>query len=623
MKKHTIRVISAGISLLICMGLVGCGSNDSNTGYAGKGMVYLNYSNGQGKDLQYNNKLYGMNCSNDKEGADPGCFYVSKEEDPEWGGYYYLYQGGCIKDSGMTVTAKAFADRGIDNFGIGCFRSKDLYSWESCGSVRKGSSYVLELYKDDWPKTTFYAPECIRNPKDGKYYLYFSASAAQDWGVSGMSDSSNPYDRFHLAVAVSDTPAGPFHIIYDIDKATGKRIPTINFHTGCNTKYPWAAIDVSPFFDDNGDFYLYFNKHADDHYSSLNGVWGMKMNSMSAPDYSTVSCLSAPGKVSASNTPGQIEEFDTAYESYFDSTEGSINEAPFMYKHKGKYYLTYASNGFGSIAYSVHQAVSDSPLSNFKKLSMEQGNPVLNGSLHGQINGSAHHALVKNGDELWIVYHKHNTTQEYSKGRDRSIAVDRVNFVKNSEGLDVLTANGPSVTLQWLPENISGYKNLAKTAKIEVSNGKGEKYLTDTVLPYYEVTSNNVLSLDKGNLTVTLKWDNPVSVSSVMIYNAYDVNKAFSKIERLKFKLAEKPKWASSKYAYAVIDDLKVSDKYWNKESKEYIQCSPAVAEFEAMKITELQFTIKEDARLVTFNKLGKKQTALNLSEIVVLGVNG
>ena len=608
MRKKLSRIITLILATAMLLGIAGCGLEKSASS------VYLNYATGLGDDLQYNNKLYGMNGSNDKEGADPGCFYVSEEEDPEWGGYYYMYQGG-----NTAVSEKEFTDRGVESIAISCYRSKDLYKWESVGTARKGG-YVLELYEEDWPKTLLYAPEVIRNPSDGKYYLYFNASADADWGVESMSSSDNPYDRFYLAVAVADTPIGPFKMIYDIDEATGKRMPTINFQTGCNTKYPWAAIDVSPFFDDDGSFYLYFNKHSDDHYGHLNGIWGMKMKSMSEPDYSTVSCLASPGKVTASNTPGNIEEFNVDGEKYYDPTESGINEAPFMMKHNGKYYLTYASNGFGNVAYSVHQAISDSPLSGFVKLSQELGNPVLNGSIHGQLNGTAHHSLMRNGDEIWIIYHKHNTLREYWMGRERSIAVDRVNFVTNSEGVDVLTANGPSVTLQWLPESISGYKNLAQTAKIEVTTGTGKEYLNDTVLPYYAVTQDHVLSTEKGDITITLSWDEPVSVSSVMIYNSYDVNKAFSKISDMRFKLAEKPKWASQDYEYAVIKDLMVPDKYWKAESKEYVQCSPAVAEFEPIMITELKITIAEEDRLLLIDKLGNKQTGLNLSEIVVLG---
>ena len=236
------------------------------------------------------------------------------------------------------------------------------------------------------------------------------------------------------------------------------------------------------------------------------------------------------------------------------------------------------------------------------------------------MNGTAHHAIVKNGEELWIVYHQHSSTVGFSEGWERSISADRVNFVTNGEGEQVLTANGPSKILQWLPESVSGYQNLAAEAEIEVSNGAGKEYLTDQVLPFYTVTNQSVLAVDKGDLTITMKWEKPVSVSSVMVYNSDDLYSAFSKITRMRFTLAEQPEWASKDYKYAVIEDVKVSERYWDEEANRYITCAPAVAEFEPVMITELQITINEADRLVSTSKTGEKATALRLSEIVVLG---
>ena len=128
------------------------------------------------------------------------------------------------------------------------------------------------------------------------------------------------------------------------------------------------------------------------------------------------------------------------------------------------------------------------------------------------------------------------------------------------------------------------------------------------------------MSTEKNDVTITLTWDEPVSVSSVMVYDAYDVYKAFSKVAKMEFKLAERPKWAKQDYDYAVIEDLQLPDRYWDADTEKYIQCSPAVAEFDPIKITELKITINEEDRLISEDKLGDKVTALNLSEIVVLG---
>lgn len=568
--------------------------------------LHLDYKTGLGTDLEYNNKLYGMNLSNDIEGADPGCIYISEEEDPAWGGYYYMYRSGSTADYSYTLPAK-LRDQGISHMAFLCCRSKDMYNWELTGALDAGYSLLVET--EDWCQESFWAPEVIRNPNDGKYYMYFSANWPKGYGVEGMSDSDNKFDRLTLGVAVSDSPTGPFDVLYETDTATGKRTPTINLHTGCNTAYPWAAIDASPFFDEDGTLYLYFNKHTDDHYSQLNGVWGMKMESMTKPDYNTVVCLAIPGYAAVSSTPGSIESVSKGT-AYYDS-EGGINEAPGMLKHNGRYYLTYASNGYGANNYSVHQAISTSPLGAFTKLSKEQGNPVLNGADQGYMNGTAHHDIVQNESELWIIYGRHNSTKGCDDaGWGRGISVDRLNFVKNSDGVDALTANGPSITLQWLPENVSGYQNLAQTAEITISGGSGADYLTDGVLPYYTFTRNKVMSAT-GDVTITMKWNQPVSVSSVMVYNSYRIENAFSKISGMKFKLADDSSWTDWNYENAVIENLEFPDRY---ESGGYIPCAPAVAEFAAVRVTELQITVRADDRLQTGS------TSLELSEIVVLG---
>lgn len=561
-------------------------------------VVLKNYGTGLGDDLQYNSELYGMNQSNDVEGADPGVFYVSPEEDATYGGYYYMYQTGSTRDEGIEVGP-------VNGYAFRCYRSKDLYQWELCGTFDQG--YSLQVDWGDWPMDAFWAPEVIRNPQDGKYYMYFSAASRPEWGatVEGLSSSSTWSDRLYLGVAVADTPVGPFDMLYDTDATTGRRIPTINFHTGCNTTYDWAAIDASPFFDDDGTLYLYFNKHVDSHYTNLKGVWGMKMKSMTEPDYSTVSYLAKPYKYTVANTAGKIEAY-TSVGSTYEWSEGDINEAPFMVKHNGKYYLTYASNGFSAVDYSVHQAISSSPLSGFTKLSSAQGNPVLDGSVHGgstynYMNGTAHHSIVKKGDEMWIVYHRHNSTEGVDAGMDRSICADRVQFVTNSQGTPVLTANGPSMSLQWLPESVSGYANLAQSADITLSTGSGKEYLTDELLPFYTVVQNRVMSAT-SDVTVTMTWDEAVSVSSVMIYNAYNKNNAFSEVTNLRFKLAEG--WTER---YAVISELEFPARYMSNSVGAFVPCAPAVAEFDALKVTELQFTIPVNG-------------TVNLSEIVVLG---
>lgn len=611
MKRKNSRLLAGIIAAVLCFGIAGCGKTESKQEDT---FVHLNYKTGMDGKKNYNSKLYGMN-HNAVEGADPGCFYLSEEEDPVYGGYFYMYPTSFATNESASMKDEYYKENKISNLLASCYRSKDLYNWERCGVLEKGFTCIID--EEDWCQDLFYAPEVIRNPADGKYYMYFNAIVPENYGVEGISSSANKYDRFYIGVAVSDTPVGPFDVLYDTDPATGKRVPTINFRTGCKIENNWAVIDISPFFDDNGDFYLYFNKHQDDNYSHLNGIFGMKMKSMTVPDYSTVSCLTQAGKVTASNEPGNILEIQSG-ETY-SSTESGINEAPFMLKHNGKYYLTYSSNGYAHIGYSVHQAISDNPLSGFEKLDVEKGNPVLDGSVYGYMNGTGHHAFAQKGEELYIIYHRHDSIYGYSASWGRALCADKAHFVVNADGLEVLTASGPTKGLVWLSESISGYKNLAQTASVEVDNGSGIQYLTDGILPYYTVTKDFLLKAE-GKVTVTFKWNEPVDVTSVMVFNAMNADKAFSKVSDVRFKLAEQPEWSSKDYDYAVIKDLKFPSEYWNAETKEYIAGAPAVAEFNSMKVSEVQITIDATDRLVSENNKGKKNISLNLSEIVILG---
>jgi len=605
--KQRYKKLSAILAATMVLGLVGCGGSSSK-----ESLVYLDYGTGIDETGAYNNDLYGMN-NNDINGADPGCIYVSEEDDPVYGGYFYMYLTGWTLDSNVTLNTSFYEEEGIDALAFPCFRSKNLYQWERCGSLPGG--YALSVEKEDWCSDDFWAPEVLYNEADGKYYMYFSALMDPEHGVKGLSTSSNEYDRYYLCAAVSESPMGPFDIIYDTDAETGKRVPTFDFKKGCNTEYDWPAIDISPFIDDNGDLYMYFVKHRDSNYDSENGLWGMKMLSMTQPDYSTVTCLAYPNKVTASSTPGQVEEHSASGEYFF--SEDKVNEGPTMLKYNGKYYLTYTANGYASQAYSVHQAVGDSPLGTFTKLDASEGNPLLNGSAQGFMVGTGHHCFVEAEDELFMLYHRHDSIYTMS---GRAICADRVNWVKNANGLDVLAANGPSKSLQWIPEGISGYKNLATTANVSVSTGQGIEYLTDGYIPYNNVFVDYTLQSEGDDVTIRLQWDDPVNVSSVMIYNAQEVSSAFSQIKDIRFKLAENPTWAKESYTHAVIKDLKLPDLYWNTQTEEYIACAPAVAEFDEILVTEIEITIAAKDRLVAVNKQGEENTSLSLSEIIVLG---
>ncbi len=598
------RLITALVAVLVCMAVTACGSSES--------LVYMNYDTGFDEFGRYNTELFGNNGISDPSGADPGIFYVSEAEDSEYGGYFYRFTTGSTTAFPKT---DYYQDEFITTIAFYCDRSKDLYHWEPAGALAGG--YSLGIDVDDWCGSDYWAPEVIRNPSDGKYYMYFSAAAKQNLGVDYISSSDNYMDRLYIGVAVSDTPVGPFDLVADVDEVTGKLVPTINFQTGFGIDHNIGAIDAHPYFDGDGQLYLYFVRHSDDHWSEGNHPAGMKMNTMVYADYSTAVILAAPGAVSVTSTPGDTLQFQRGEDYYI--AEGSVNEGPFMYKYNGKYYLTYSAYGYTEPGYSVHQAVGDSPLGPFEKVDASSGNPVMDGSLFGDVQGTGHHSFVEVGNELWIVYHRHSSVI-HGLGWDRPTAVDRVAFVNNSDGVEVMTANGPSRILTWLPESISGYSNYAKTAMISANNGTGAQYLSDGALSLYDVAKNYTLSADGGDVIITLSWSEPVEVSSVMVYNSAIADTAFSQVSDMRFKLAEQPTWASKAYDWAVMKDIPLQEGTWDAVSQKYLECAPAVAVFEPIMVTEIQITISQADRLKETDKMGKPNTRLDIPEIVVLG---
>lgn len=600
------RLIAALCAVLMCFAVVGCASENTES------QVYLNYGTGTNELGQYNQALYGLNGIGDAQCPDPGAFYVSEEEDAEYGGYFYRYHTS--ETTAIPKTAY-YQDNFIQTMSAYCERSKDLYHWEPAGILAGGYSLAIDQF--DWCKDTFWAPEVIRNPADGKYYMYFSATCKLDMGIDYLSNSSTYQDRIYIGVAVSDAPVGPFDLLGDIDAATGMLVPTINFQVGFGLDHSISAIDPHPYFDDDGQLYLYFVRQGCSYYSGGNQTAVMKMNTMAYPDYSSATILTMHGAASISAEAGDLLGAQMKEEYYID--EGGVNEGPFMYKHNGKYYLTYSAYGFGNPGYSVHQAIGDSPMGPFTKLDNQKGNPVLDGSIFGDVYGTGHHCLVTVGDELWIIYHRHTSVND-GMGWERPAAVDRIVFVKNEDGLEVMTGNGPSRILTWLPESISGYQNLTQSASIATDNGTGTQYLADGALAMYPVASKKTLSLDSGDVTITLKWDTPVSVSSLMVYNSASTDSAFSKISSVRFMLAEKPVWASQDYSWAVIEDVPLQSGAWDEVSEAFLECAPAVAEFDPIMVSEIQITIKEEDRLLSYDKMGQPITKLDISEIVVLG---
>lgn len=581
-------------------------------------------------------------------GGDSQVIYVSEEQSPEYGGWYYQYNSG---SDGVILQTVGGSDP--HKSVISCLRSKDLSDWELCGAVDNG--FAVRFETNEWPIGNCWAPETIYNPADGKYYMYFSAEANpnpegdvqydKDTSATGLTANFN---RFFIAICVSDTPVGPFKLVtsenYYGDEFTpnpdGKIITTKN--PAINPKYDmgleeiFAIIDTHPFFDGD-DLYLYFVRHVSSSVND-NSIWGMKMKDMITPDYSTARMLVKPNwrvvqyKGSGDNWDvnnyNLIDQFvdHSVYVNLTDKTnkvdkdlygeEYHINEGPFMWKHDGRYYLTYSPQGVGQSGYQVRQALGSSPLGTFEKPTLDPATMMGANEMDTTILGTGHHCFIEGGaGELFCVSWPNATpfTNNINE-TGRAYAVDRVHFIDDPT-YGVIMTGGPTVSLQAKPYSYTGRVNVAKQAKITATNAENDtvRYLNDEVVVFRKYFEDKEF-VSKGKTTITLSWNEPVEIAALLIYNSYDYNYAFRKIDRILFSLAEKPAWftGSGYRSYAAIENLPFNSAYVNEESR-FMNCGgAAVASFKDIKVKKIEITVSD--------KWDNANAAIKLSDIVVLG---
>ncbi len=524
-----------------------------------------------------NNRLFYKNELK-HVGADPDCIYITEGEDA---GYFYLY-----------ATSDAVMNKGF----IG-WRSKNLNDWEAAGVA-----FMAE--KNSLCNTMLWAPEVIYNPDDGLYYMYYSARRS-DYVMAEAGD----IEYLTLCVAYSDSPRGPFKQWEGVN-ALGERMTIrdelINFQKHLKTERHWCTIDASPFFDEDGTLYLYFS-NSDPVDSSNNGVWGMKMLDAVTPDYSSVKQLTVPGSA-------KVKEY-----SYFSADGENINEAPYMYKHNGKYYLTYSSYGFTHPLYRVNVAIGDSPLGDFEKVPVELGNPVLGKEPYfDHMSGTGHHSFVRAGDQLFAVYHAHSDrTMPYNHQSGRCIAFDEAVFVYNETlGCDMLHVNGPTYSVQPLPEVFSGYRNVLKDAEITATNVKegAASLLQDGAVSIHPYDLQNEVVFD-GSTKITVKFRETKRIVAAMVYNSSEISLAFDKLDYVKLFLDDSLLEKDSKYkgiGSLIAEDIPFNRDYFLEDM--FVRPGgAAICEFDELPVTKIEIGIS--------SKYMKGEDALfAVSEIAVLG---
>ncbi|MDF7826867.1 family 43 glycosylhydrolase [Pontiellaceae bacterium B12227] len=208
-----------------------------------------------------------------------------------------------------------------------------------------------------------------------------------------------------ICVATARTPEGPF-------------VQNVRQPMQPDT----IRIDAHILQDDDGQNYIYYV-----HFNDGNEIWGGKLNDdMLTVDEDSLRLMVRP---------------DQLWERHM----GNVAEGPEVIKHKGIYYLTYSGSHFESPHYAVGYATSDSPLGPWKKY---EHNPIMKST--EEAHGTAHHCLTTSpdGKEMFIVYHRHCSLTETEP---RGMAIDRIRFVPQENGPDVLKADGPTTAQQSMP----------------------------------------------------------------------------------------------------------------------------------------------------------------------------
>lgn len=312
----------------------------------------------------------------------------------------------------------------IDGFSV--YSSTNLVDWKYENQVYHGNT------PESWCISAFWAPEVYRFNE--KYYLFYSAN----W----RHNPSNEEENFHIGVAISDKPTGPFKDI--------KNEPL--FEPG----YP--IIDANVFKDDDGKYYLYYSRACYKHpveseiadWAKENGlfdeieeswVYGVELS----PDFKSV--IGEP--VLLLRPPLKMDDKNAEWESR-SVTSKEINrrwtEGSFTFKKNDTYYMMYSANYYAGENYAVGYATSNSPLGPFAK---SDNNPILekNTQNGGDVTGTGHNSVLfldKLG-KMYCVYHGRTT----KTGEERVVFIDEMQILEDG----TLKVLGPSTSLQKTPLN--------------------------------------------------------------------------------------------------------------------------------------------------------------------------
>ncbi|EHQ25331.1 glycoside hydrolase family 43 [Mucilaginibacter paludis DSM 18603] len=266
-----------------------------------------------------------------------------------------------------------------DNGDHFAMRDYHILSMNSIDGPVTDHGVALDIKDIPWAGRQLWAPDCAYN--NGTYFLYFPVKDKKD--------------VFHIGVATSKSPVGPF-------KAEPQPIKGS------------FSIDPAVFTDTDGQSYMYFG-----------GIWGGQLQRWAGGKYNpngsktdlqkdnqpALNCKVVKLKANMKEFDGPVQDviiLDAAGKPLLGKDHNRrFFEGSWMHKYNGKYYFTYSTGDTHLLAY----AIGDRPYGPFH----------YKGIFLKPVQGwTTHHSIVEFKGKWYLFYHD---TQLSGKTHLRNVKV--------------------------------------------------------------------------------------------------------------------------------------------------------------------------------------------------------
>jgi len=260
-----------------------------------------------------------------------------------------------------------------------------VLSMDSIGGKVTDNGVALSIKDIPWVGRQLWAPDAAF--ANNMYYLYFPAK--------------DKHDVFHIGVATSTKPEGPF--VAEKEPIKGS-----------------YSIDPCVFKDDDGSFYMYFG-----------GIWGGQLQKWNNNKYDSAGKLRQPNEPAIlpriaklskdmKSFDGPVKEIKIIDKNGKPFTEKDNDkrffEASWMHKHKGKYYFSYSTGDTHFICY----AIGDNPYGPF----------TYQGVVLNPVKGWTNHQSIVEFNEKWYLFY--HDIQLSGKTHLRNVKVTELKY--NDDG---------------------------------------------------------------------------------------------------------------------------------------------------------------------------------------------